>query len=167
MNLSSKQKVLDDWASGVPVMWRSCLVTATSNLSSSDGLMISCMWPLSWFVEEMLRWEVCLRIVLWKNEISIGVLDYTCSNQVEQVSNMLMGWGCLCLVWHENSAFSIRTRKVFLRTNSDWSLLVSNWKMDELLRTIASKRSRPFIWCWGSGEELWSRLRPLLGRKLK
>jgi len=40
-----------------------------------------------------------------------------------------------------------RTKREFLQSNSDWSLLVNNWRMDELSRITISKRNRPCTWC--------------------
>merc|ERR1712194_929378 len=42
-----------------------------------------------------------------------------------------------------------RTRKVFPQISSVLSSLESSWKMVALFRTIAFRRSRPYIWCFG------------------
>jgi len=40
-----------------------------------------------------------------------------------------------------------QTRRVFPRTSSAWSSLVSSWRMAALCRTTTSRRSRPFTSC--------------------
>lgn len=60
-----------------------------------------------------------------------------------------------------------RTRKVSPQTNRGWFLLVSNWKMVELLLITTSKRSQHFTWFWDFGEELWLRWRLWQEKKLR
>ena len=74
---------------------------------------------------------------------------------------------CGIYVYLKLECMIFRTRKVSPQTNRGWYLLVSNWKMVELLLITTSKRSRHFTWFWDFGEELWLRWRLWQEKKLR
>jgi len=109
--------------------------------SNSDWFSQESSWKMAelWAITTFKRNRRCI----WCWDYAVVPCKYLSRHWRERPSH----WTLSQMTRSKMSRRRSRTKREFLQSNSDWSLLANNWKMAELWATTTSKRSPPYIWC--------------------